>query len=225
MTSMYDGGLQRRCTIGSMLLFQYAVRSVTYALSMGFGTLTRHVSMLYTRVFHPFCLQYDCFLMDRNAIRVYQYPALIVVARLIVSCYLAYPVPQSQFHRAFRSYTVNSATSLWKEPREALRELLQAYVPAVLQLGIIVCDCPCRLRASGTGVAAGMVIECSLFLQRKIKPTSSEGNYKKTICIALLLWSSFHDRCCTFLILNCLRRLHLSWVVLALLQNTDVYCG
>ena len=99
------------------------VRSVTCALSMAFGTLTRRVSVLYTRLFHLFCLEYDCFLMDPDATRVYQYPALIDMARLIVSCYLAYPVLQYQFHRAFRSYTVNSATSLWKERWEALREL------------------------------------------------------------------------------------------------------
>ena len=40
--------------IGSMLLLRYAVRSVTYALSMGFGTLTRRVSLLYTGLFHLF---------------------------------------------------------------------------------------------------------------------------------------------------------------------------
>ena len=54
-------------------------------------------------------------------------------------------------------------------------------------------DCSWRHRASGTGVAARKVFECSLFLPRKIKPTRTDGNYKNTIRIALLLWSSFHD--------------------------------
>ena len=120
-------------------------------------------------------------------------PALIVLERLIPSCYLAYPALQSQFNRGFQSFTVDNETSLWKERWEALRELLQAYVPAVLQLGIMVPDCSWRHRASGTSVAARKVLECSLFPLRKIKPTRSEGNYKNTIHIALLLWSSFHD--------------------------------
>ena len=131
--------------------------------------------------------------MDPTATRVYQYPALIVLERLILSCYLVYPALQSQFDRGFRSFTVDSETPLLKERLEALRELLQAYVPAVLQLGIMVRDCSWRHGASGTGVAAREVLECSMFLLRKIKPTRSDGNYKSTIRIALLLWSSFHD--------------------------------
>ena len=152
------------------------------------------VTALY-KAFSPFfiCLEYDCFLIYPTATRVYQYPALIVLERLILSCYLAYPALQSQFDRGFRSFTVDSETPLWKERWEALRQLLQAYVPAVLQLGIMVRDCSWRHRASGTGVAARKVLECSLFLPRKIKPTRSDGNYKNTIRIALLLWSSFHD--------------------------------
>ena len=152
------------------------------------------VSALY-KAFSPFfmCLEYDCFLMDQTATRVYQYPALIVLERLILSCYLAYPAPQSQLDRGIRSFTVDSETSLWKECWEALRESLQAYVLAVLQLGIMVRDCSWRHRASGTGAAARKVLECSLFVLRKIKPTRSDGNYKNTIRIDLLLWSSFHD--------------------------------
>ena len=178
-----------------MLLPQYAVRSVTYALSMGFDTHTRRASVLYVRLFHLFltCLEYDCFLMDPTATRVYQYPPLIVLERRILSCYVVYPALQSQFDRGFRSFTVDSETSLWKQCWEALRELLQTYIPAVLQLGIMVCDRSWRHRASGTGVAGRKVLECSMFLLRKIKPTRSDGNYKNTICIALLLWSSFHD--------------------------------
>ena len=157
--------------------------------------LTRCVSLLYTRLFNLFFiyLEYDCFLMDPTPTRVYQDPALIVLERLILSCYLAYPALQSQFDHGFRSFTVDSETSLWKERREALRELLQAYVPTVLQLGIMVRDCSWRHRASDIGVAARKVLECSLFLLRKIKPTRSDGNYKNTIRIALLLWSCFHD--------------------------------
>ena len=152
------------------------------------------VTALYN-AFSPFFsrLEYDCFLMDPTATRVYQYPALIVLERLILSCYLAYPALQSQFGRGFRSFTVDSETPLWKERWEPLRQSLQAYVPVVLQLGIMVPDCSWRHRAFGTGVAARKVLECSLFLLRKIKPTRSDGNYKNTIRIALLLWSSFHD--------------------------------
>ena len=62
--------------------------------------------------------------MDPTATRVYQYPALIVVERLILSCYLAYPALQSQFDRGFQSFTVDSETSLWKDRWEAVRELL-----------------------------------------------------------------------------------------------------
>ena len=58
------------------------------------------------------CLEYDCFLMDPTATRVYQHPALIVLERLILSCYLAYPALQSQFDRGFRSFTVDSETPL-----------------------------------------------------------------------------------------------------------------
>ena len=115
--------------------------------------------------------------MDPTATLVYQYPALIVLERLILSCYLTYPAMRSQFDRGFRSFTVDSETPLWKERWEALRKLLQAYVPAVLQLGIMVRDCSWRHRASGTGVAARKVLECSLFSPRKIKPTRSDGNY------------------------------------------------
>ena len=71
--------------------------------------------------------------------------------------------------------------------------MLKAYVRAVLQLGIMVRDYSWRHRASGTGAAARKVLECSLFLLRKIKPTRSDGNYKNTIRIALLLWCCFHD--------------------------------
>ena len=71
--------------------------------------------------------------------------------------------------------------------------MLQAYVPAVLQWGIMVRDCSWRHRAFGTGVEACKVLASSLFLLLKIKPTRSDGNYKNTIRIALLLWSSFHD--------------------------------
>ena len=70
---------------------------------------------------------------------------------------------------------------------------MQAYVPAVLQHWIMVHDCSWRHRAFGTGVAARKVLECSLGPLRKIKPTRSGGNYKNSIRIALLLWSSFHD--------------------------------
>ena len=152
------------------------------------------VTALY-KAFSPFfiCLEYDCFLMDPTATRVYQYPAPIVLERLILSCYLAYPALQSQFDRGFRSFTVDSETPLWKDRWEALRQLMQAYVRAVLQLGTMVRDCSWRHRASGTRVAARKVLECSPFLLRKIKPTRSDGNYKSTIRIALLLWSSFHD--------------------------------
>ena len=95
------------------------------------------------KAFSPFfvCLEYDCFLMDPNATRVYQYPLLIVLERLIFSCYFAYPALQSQFHRGFRTFIVESETSFCKERSEALREWLKAYIPAVLQLGIMVCDC------------------------------------------------------------------------------------
>ena len=55
----------------------------------------------------------------------------------------------------------------------------------MLLLGIMVHDCSWRHRASGTGVAARKVLEGSLFLLRKIKPTRSDGNYKNTIRIAL----------------------------------------
>ena len=138
-------------------------------------------------------LEYDCSLMDPTATRVYQYPALIVLERLILSCYLPYPALLSQFDRGFRSFTIDSETSLWKEQWEALWELLHAYVPAVLQLGIMVRDCSWRHPASGNGVAAHKVLESSLFLLRKIKPTRGDCNYKNTIRIALLLWSWFHD--------------------------------
>ena len=131
--------------------------------------------------------------MDPAATQVYQYLPLIVPERLILSCYLPYPALQSQFDPGFRGFTVDSETSLWKERREALRESLQVYKPAVLQLGIMVRDCSWRHWASATGVAACKVLECSLFLPRKIKPTCSDGNYKNTIRIALFLCSSFHD--------------------------------
>ena len=74
------------------------------------------VTALY-KAFSPFviCLEYDCFLMDPTATRVYQYPALIVLERPILSCYLAYPALQSQFDHCLRSFTVHSENSLWKE--------------------------------------------------------------------------------------------------------------
>ena len=53
-------------------------------------------------------------------------------------------------------------------------------------------DCSWRHLTSDTGVEARKVLECSLFLLRKLKPTRSDSNYKNTIRIALLLWSSFH---------------------------------
>ena len=61
------------------------------------------VTALYM-AFSPFCIRVenDCFLMDPTAIRVYQYPALIVVERLILSWYLAYHALQSQFDRGLR---------------------------------------------------------------------------------------------------------------------------
>ena len=49
------------------------------------------------------CLEYDCFLMDPTATQVYQYPALIVLERLIPSCCLVYPALQPQFDHGFRS--------------------------------------------------------------------------------------------------------------------------
>ena len=174
---------------------QYAVRSVIYNPVYGIWHAYKAcVSALY-KAFSPFfiCLEYESFLMDPAATRVYRYLALIVMERLILSCYLAYPALQSQFDRGFRSFAVDNETSLRKERWAAVRELLQAYVLAALQLGIMVRDCSWRHRASGTGVAARKVVECSLFLLWKIKPTRSDGNYKNTIRIALLLWSSFHD--------------------------------
>ena len=71
------------------------------------------VSALY-EAFSPvfICMGYDCFLMDPTATRVSQYPPLIVLERLILSCYLAYPALQSQFDRGFRGFTVDSETSL-----------------------------------------------------------------------------------------------------------------
>ena len=89
-----------------MLLPQYKVGFVTYALSIGFGTQTRRVSMLYTRLFHAFFIrmEYDCFLMDPSATRVYQYPHLIAVDRLLLSCSLAYPAPQSHFNRSLLEF-------------------------------------------------------------------------------------------------------------------------
>ena len=53
--------------------------------------------------------------MDATATRVYQYPPLLVLERLILSCYLAYPAPKSQLDRGFRSFTVDNETSLWQE--------------------------------------------------------------------------------------------------------------
>ena len=47
--------------------------------------------------------------------------------------------------------------------------------------------------APSSGVAARKILECSPFLLWKIKLKRSDGNYKNTIRIALLLWSSFHD--------------------------------
>ena len=74
------------------------------------------VTALY-KAFSPFFIrmEYDCFLMAPTATRVYQYPALIVLQRLILSCYVAYLALQSQFDRGFRSFTLDSETSLWKE--------------------------------------------------------------------------------------------------------------
>ena len=79
--------------------------------------------------------------MDPTATRVCQYPTLIVLERLILSCYLVYPALQCQFDRGLRSFTVDSENSLWKERWEALQELLQTYVHDVLQLGIMVHEC------------------------------------------------------------------------------------
>ena len=122
------------------------------------------VTALY-KVFSLFfvCLEYGCFLIDPIATRVYQYPALIVLERLILSYYLVYPALQSQFDLGFWNFTVDSETSLWRERWEALWESLQSYVRGVLQLGIMVRDCSWRHRASGIGVAARKVLECSLF--------------------------------------------------------------
>ena len=119
------------------------------------------VSAIY-KVFSPFfvCLEYACFLMDPIATRAHHYLPLIVLERLILSCYLAHLALQSQFDHAFRSFTVDREISLWKERWEALRELLQAYIPVVLQLGIMVRECSWRHRAFGTGVAAHKVLEC-----------------------------------------------------------------
>ena len=47
----------------------------------------------------------------------------------------------------------------------------------VLQLGIMVCDCSWRHWAFGTGVVACKVLECTLFLLRKVKPTCSDNKY------------------------------------------------
>ena len=69
------------------------------------------------KAFSPFfiCPEYDCFLMDLIATRVYQYPALIFLERLIVLCYVSFPALQSQFDCGFWSFAVDSETSLWKE--------------------------------------------------------------------------------------------------------------
>ena len=92
------------------------------------------VSALYKASSHFFiCLEYDCFLLDPTCTRVYQYAPLIVPERLILLCYLAHPAVQSPYHRGFRSFTVDIETSLWKERWEALRELLQDYIPATTE--------------------------------------------------------------------------------------------
>ena len=97
-----------------MLLPQYAVRSRdTCRVHWSWHAYKVCVSALY-KVLSPFfiCVEYDCFLMDPGATRVYQYPPLIVVERLILSCYLVYRALQSQFDRGFWTFTLHSETSL-----------------------------------------------------------------------------------------------------------------
>ena len=69
------------------------------------------VSALY-KAFSPslICLEYDCFLMDPTATRVYRYPPLIALERLILSCYLVYPALQSQFDRGNNNSGVSLLT-------------------------------------------------------------------------------------------------------------------
>ena len=75
----------------------------------------------------------------------------------------------------------------------ALKGLLQTFVPAMIALGKMVRSCAWDYQTPNTGHHAKTVVQYLLILHLTLRDASHDP-YITPMCLALMLWTPFHDR-------------------------------
>ena len=137
--------------------------------------------------FVPFmvALEYEGFLQNPAARQLYAYPPFIVKERLILAIYLSIPGIHVHLHSNARSRTLKDKLLA------GLYRLVFHYAPALLRLGIMVCDGSCYHHTPGTGDAAKRCLQVSLYLIQKLCPQHKDGGCKRALHLALRMWSPY----------------------------------
>ena len=74
-----------------------------------------------------------------------------------------------------------------------LSRLVLQYAPALLRLGIMVCDCSWYHRTPGTDEAARRCLQVSLYRIQKLNPQHRDSGYKRALHLARRMWSPYHS--------------------------------
>ena len=111
---------------------------------------------------------------------------LIVKERLILAFYLSIPDIRAHLRSA------GGGGTLKDKLLAGLYRLVFQYAPALLRLGIMVRDCSWYHCTPGTVEAARRCRQVSLYLIQKLNPHHRDGGYKRTLHLALRMWSPYH---------------------------------
>ena len=131
---------------------------------------------------------------------MFYYPKLIEKERLLLQLYHAGRRLRSRVDSAVRDCGrivqagVRTGVMQQKYPRlTALKGLLQTFVPAIIALGQIVRSCASNYQSPHTGYHAKTVVQYLLMLHLTLRDASHDP-YITPMCLALMLWTPFHDR-------------------------------
>ena len=162
----------------------------------------KHAIELMFRRFRPFlvALGYDGFVESPLDAKVFYYPKLIKKERGLVLLYHAGRRLKSRvdsavrdWGRLFQAGVRTQAMQQTYRGLTALKGLVQTFVPAMIALGKMVRSCAWDYQTPKTGHRAKTVVQ-HLFILHLTLRDASHDPYITSMCLALMLWTPFHDR-------------------------------
>ena len=173
-----------------------------FPLLFGIWHCYKHVIELLFQRFCPFlvALQYEGFVESAMDAKVFYYAKLIEKERLLLLVYHAGRRLKSRVDTAVRDYgrlvqagVRTQVTQQMFRRLTALRGLLQTFVPAMIALGRMVRSCAWDYQTPNSGHHAKTVVQYLLILHLTLRD-ASHYPYITPMCLALMLWTLFHDR-------------------------------